>query len=45
MGATGAYNPEDKSVPWEGSLMPVQVDTNLFGMFIEEVRGLVLFRS
>ena len=37
MGATGAYSPDDKSVPWEGALVPVQVDANLFGLFIEEV--------
>eukprot|EP00798_Chlamydomonas_sp_ICE-L_P011987 gene11987-15081_t len=38
MGATGAYNPEEKKeVPWEGCLHPTQVDGNLFGMFIEEV--------
>ncbi len=40
MGATGAYNPEEKAVPaWEGSSSPAQVDGNLFGLFIEQVQG------
>lgn len=38
MGSTEGFNSDEKGVTWEGCSKPTQVDGNLLGHFVEEVR-------